>query len=691
VIGSNVNSIGKNSIVLGTNGSSIDDASTDNAMAVGQNVIVVGNNTAAFGSNIVATGVNNVVLGNASSDDSRTNVVSVGSGAAGATRRQIINLAAGTKGYDAVNVSQLKGVTTALGGGADINATTGAVTTPTFKLAGSSKTYTTVAAALADAGAAGPAADAMLWNGTDAYTAKHGGTTDSKIKDLAAGAVSATSTEAINGSQLYGVANSTAAALGGGSKVDPATGAISAPEYTVDGKKVSGVEAAVTGLDGRITGVDTKVTEITNNIETLSQDALMWNDKAAGGAAYDAARGGTDSRITGVADAKEDNDAINKKQLTAAIKSVDGKVNPLAVSYDSDKKDVLTLGMDAVTGKAGPAVKLTNVAAGTGDTDAVNFGQLKATGLVDPTGKTLDAVVYDADSAKASVTFGGASGTVLNNVADGLIATGSRQAVNGGQLYKMQSDINTSISNLNNSITNIDNRVTNIEENGGGGTGGKYISVQPRATDASAPTPANAGSTPGIAVGYSASASGDNASAMGDHAVAQGSQSLAVGNNATATEGATNSVALGNGSVANSANTVSVGSAGHERTISNVARGTADTDVATLGQVNDALTEAKSYTDTRLNDAWQGLGDQIDEVNRQANRGIAAASALINVTPYVPGHTTVNAGVASYRGEAALGVGVSRWSENGRVNLNAGVSAAQDDEPVFRVGIGYIF
>ena len=88
---------------------------------------------------------------------------------------------------------------------------------------------------------------------------------------------------------------------------------------------------------------------------------------------------------------------------------------------------------------------------------------------------------------------------------------------------------------------------------------------------------------------------------------------------------------------------------------------------------------------------WSGLSRDLDEVNRQANRGIAAAYALINVTPYVPGHVTVNAGLANYRGETTLGVGVSRWSDNGRLNLNAGVSAAKNDDPVIRVGIGYIF
>lgn len=78
-------------------------------------------------------------------------------------------------------------------------------------------------------------------------------------------------------------------------------------------------------------------------------------------------------------------------------------------------------------------------------------------------------------------------------------------------------------------------------------------------------------------------------------------------------------------------------------------------------------------------------------MNQQANRGIAAASALVNVTPYLPGRTALNAGVATYRGEAALGVGVSRWTDSGKVNFNAGVSAAAGDEPIFRVGVGVVF
>ncbi|WP_229459079.1 hypothetical protein, partial [Escherichia coli] len=49
--------------------------------------------------------------------------------------------------------------------------------------------------------------DALLWNGT-AFSAKHGTEATSKITNLLAGKVSSDSTDAINGSQLYGVADS---------------------------------------------------------------------------------------------------------------------------------------------------------------------------------------------------------------------------------------------------------------------------------------------------------------------------------------------------------------------------------------------------------------------------------------------------------------------------------------------------
>jgi autotransporter adhesin len=60
------------------------------------------------------------------------------------------------------------------------------------------------------------------------------------------------------------------------------------------------------------------------------------------------------------------------------------------------------------------------------------------------------------------------------------------------------------------------------------------------------------------------------------------------------------------------------------------------------------------------------------------------------VTPYLPGRTTLNAGVAGYRGQAAFGLGVSRWNEKGTINLNAGVASSGSNSTIVRAGIGIV-
>ncbi|MGN6904805.1 beta strand repeat-containing protein, partial [Neisseria sp. P0015.S010] len=75
------------------------------------------------------------------------------------------------------------------------------------------------------------------------------------LGNVAAGAVNATSTDAVNGSQLYKTANSTATHLGGGSAVQ-ADGSISAPTYTLANAtgtptNYSNVGDALTALNAR--------------------------------------------------------------------------------------------------------------------------------------------------------------------------------------------------------------------------------------------------------------------------------------------------------------------------------------------------------------------------------------------------------------------------------------------------------
>lgn len=174
-------------------------------------------------------------------------------------------------------------------------------------------------------------------------------------------------------------------------------------------------------------------------------------------------------------------------------------------------------------------------------------------------------------------------------------------------------------------------------------------------------------------VSQAAQATAANSLAIGNDSLASGARSSAIGNGAVAS--ATNSVALGADSLADRENTVSVGSPRHERQITNVAPGTAATDAVNLGQMNNAI---------------GGVNSRIDDVDRVARRGIASAAALNIVTPYLPGRTTVNAGLASYRGQSALGIGVSRWNQKGTVNYNLGVSTAGGNSTIVRVGIGIV-
>ncbi|TDG23527.1 hypothetical protein EYW47_12315, partial [Paraburkholderia silviterrae] len=108
-------------------------------------------------------------------------------------------------------------------------------------------------------------------------------------------------------------------------------------------------------------------------------------------------------------------------------------------------------------GSAGNERTLTNLAAGrlsASSTDAVNGSQLYATNTAvsNLVLKTADAVMYD-DSGKSSITFGGARGTKLTNVAQGDVSQASTDAVTGSQLYGVSQTFNTAVTQINNTLT----------------------------------------------------------------------------------------------------------------------------------------------------------------------------------------------------------------------------------------------
>ena len=94
--------------------------------------------------------------------------------------------------------------------------------------------------------------DALLWDATansntGAFSAAHGTLkTASKITDVANGDILANSYDAINGSQLYSLADSFTSYLGGGADIDGA-GVLIAPTYTIGSKTYNNVGDALNG------------------------------------------------------------------------------------------------------------------------------------------------------------------------------------------------------------------------------------------------------------------------------------------------------------------------------------------------------------------------------------------------------------------------------------------------------------
>ena len=261
---------------------------------------------------------------------------------------------------------------------------------------------------------------------------------------VSAGSVSAASDEAVNGSQLYNTAASTAAALGGGAGVD-ANGGITAPTYTVGGTDVHDVGTAISNLDARTAQNTTDITNIgnaTKNAVTYDSDAH--NKVTLGGTA---AADGTDANAVQLTNVKAgelsetSTDAVNGAQLNATNARVDTFKNvvnnisgtgspfiainssittapaPTATGTDAvaiganahaSGNNSIALGANSVAdedntasvGSAGNERRVTNVAAGQSGTDAANMNQVND--LRNEVGQSISALQRSAFGGVAS-------------------------------------------------------------------------------------------------------------------------------------------------------------------------------------------------------------------------------------------------------------------------------------------------
>ncbi|RVT10915.1 YadA-like family protein [Escherichia coli] len=486
---------------------------------------------------------------------------------------KITNLLAGkisSNSTDAINGSQLYGVadsfTSYLGGGADIS-DTGVLSGPTYTIGGTD--YTNVGDALAaiNTSFSTSLGDALLWDATAGkFSAKHGiNNAPSVITDVANGAVSSTSSDAINGSQLYGVSDYIADALGGNAVVNT-DGSITTPTYAIAGGSYNNVGDALEAID------------------TTLDDALLWDTTANGGnGAFSAAHGKdkTASVITNVANgavSATSSDAINGSQL-----------------YSTNKYIADALGGDAEVNADGTITAPTYTIA---NTDYNNVGE--ALDALDN-----NALLWDEDAGAYNASHDG-NASKITNVAAGDLSTTSTDAVNGSQLNATNILVTQNSQMINQLAGNTSE--TYIEDNGAGINYVRTNDTGLTFTDASA---AGIGST---AVGYNTVAKGDSSVAMGYNSFAKGDSSVAIGQGSYS--GVDTGIALGSSSVSSrvivkgSRNTsvseegvvigydttdgellgaLSIGDDGKYRQIINVADGSEAHDAVTVRQLQNAI------------------------------------------------------------------------------------------------------
>ncbi|WP_142418063.1 ESPR-type extended signal peptide-containing protein [Citrobacter braakii] len=345
-IAANTTSINQNTTDIATNTDSINQNTTDiaaNTTSINQNTTNIATNTTNINnlSDSVTTLTNDALLWDANSGAFSANHAGSAS--------KIINVAAGElseDSTDAVNGSQLY-------------ETNQKVDQNTSDIADINTTITNLGT------------DALSWDeATNSFSASHGSSTANKITNVAAGELSESSTDAVNGSQLFET----------NEKVDQNTTDIAA-----NTTNISQNSTAIENLNTSVTDINTSITGLTDN-------ALLWDEDIG---AFSANHGGSTSKITNVATgelSEDSTDAVNGSQLYETNQKVDQNTSAIADINTS----ITNLGTDALSwddeegafsashGTSGTN-KITNVAAGeiaSDSTDAVNGSQLHETNML---------------------------------------------------------------------------------------------------------------------------------------------------------------------------------------------------------------------------------------------------------------------------------------------------------------------
>ncbi|WP_313146623.1 ESPR-type extended signal peptide-containing protein [Stenotrophomonas sp.] len=392
-------------------------------------------------------------------------------------------------------------------------------------------------------------------------------------------------------------------------------------------------------------------------------------------------------RAAHVMESAEDGFAVGVRSVVDAEKGIAigaassvqaGAAYSVAIGSGSIARDALTVSF----GEGALQRRLVNVANGRNANDAATIGQLRGAlstfgGNIDGNGNvttsgfnvqgqhhttvndaltTLDSAVVTTDSridrvethlrsvfqetpstrsdGAAQLTLAGANGMVISNVANGLIAAGSREAVNGGQLHAVQQQLNGRMDGL-------EQRVDSPPQ---------ARAMATASADAGAPTP-----TPTPTSSESAAATPPVAN-EGDKAVAD------------------------SGSAPSSSPTPQPKSKKDDAP--------APTPQVDTAELEKMLARANEYTDGAI----KGVEQRLDKMDKRFNRMAAMSSAQTAMAMNTAGLATYNrlgAGVGYAEGESAMAVGYQRvLNEKGSATFSLNGAFTNSGERSLGVGVG---
>ena len=366
----------------------------NNLKNIGTNAIAVGNNSLVTGKNAIGIGTNGLITGEDAIGIGRDNTIT---------------------GVGSVTIGSNNSIQSnnAFAIGNNINIPTGMNNSVVIGNNSTAKAPTTVD---------GITADATVSIGSSGH--------ERQIVNVAKGEVSSTSTDAINGSQLYKVQ----------ADVDKKASTDASNLTSTDASKWQeklGTGTVTNGNTGLVTG-DTVYKEIAKTNTALDTKANTGLDNI------------TDAGKTVIRNVAKGAVKVVNGQNTTVTTGTDGDATTYAVNVSSDAiKDAVQPELNKKANTDASNLTGTDVSKwqeklGTGTVVAGNTGLVTGDTVYNvvknSAGNPL-AVAYDS-IAKDHISLNGQNGTIISNVRNGQVAEGSMDAVNGGQLFETNSRLN---------------------------------------------------------------------------------------------------------------------------------------------------------------------------------------------------------------------------------------------------------